>query len=83
MLGESLRAARIDAGLSQQALADALEVCRETVSRIERGLGSPHTTTLAAWARICGVTTDSLLGIEPNVTTHRRTASGRLRRVGT
>lgn len=74
MLGERLQAARKAAGFrSQQALADRLGVSRETVSRAERE-DSPHvrSETLAAWARLCGVSIDALLAeddTEPTVST--------------
>jgi transcriptional regulator with XRE-family HTH domain len=40
-LGEEIKAMRLDAGLSQEALALAAEVDRSYVSQLERGVANP------------------------------------------
>ena len=50
MLGTELRTARIAAGLTQEALADAAGVDRTYVSILERDLQSP---TLDVFVRLC------------------------------
>jgi transcriptional regulator with XRE-family HTH domain len=43
------RALRLDSGLAQQDVADALGVHRETVSRWERGIRTPRGALLIAY----------------------------------
>jgi transcriptional regulator with XRE-family HTH domain len=65
-LSERLREARHRAGYENaSAFADALGVRANTVYRIERADIRPSVATLARWAEVCGVTSDSLLGIAP------------------
>ena len=45
-LPESIRRYRLLANLTQEQLAEAAEVNMHTISRIERGVTSPTTTTL-------------------------------------
>ena len=49
-----LAAARKSAGMSQDQVAAALGVARETVSRWERGTTSPTLTEFACWAAAVG-----------------------------
>jgi transcriptional regulator with XRE-family HTH domain len=65
-LSKRLRSARVRAGYDNAAVfADSLRVRPNTVYRIERGEQSPSVETLARWAELCGVTTDSLLLSKP------------------
>ena len=54
-LAERLRQARLQAGYSQQNIADALNVNRATYTYYETGKTSPDPVTLGKIARICGV----------------------------
>ena len=58
---ENLRRLRLEKGWSQQALAEMLHVSPKTVSKWETGENRPDIDTVAQLARLCCVTTDSLL----------------------
>ena len=51
--GLYLRFLRLKAGLEQSALAVRLEISQPTVSRLEKGLGSPEPGHLARWLALC------------------------------
>ena len=53
-LADRLRQARLQAGYSQQNIADALNVNRATYTYYENGKTSPDPVTLGKIARICG-----------------------------
>lgn len=57
-LAERLRQARLQAGYSQQNIADALNVNRATYTYYETGKTSPDPVTLGKIARICGAPID-------------------------
>ena len=59
--GENLQSLRQRSGLSQDALAERLDVSRQAVSRWERDETMPETDKVVALADIFGVTTDYLL----------------------
>ena len=59
--GEKLQALRQHAGMSQDTLAERLNVSRQAVSRWERDETMPETDKVVALADIFGVTTDYLL----------------------
>lgn len=59
-VARTVRAARMDAGLTQVGLAEAAGLRRETVSRLERGRGA-HADTLARIAGALGITSDRFL----------------------
>ena len=59
--GEKLQTLRQRAGMSQDALAERLNVSRQAVSRWERDETMPETDKVVALADIFGVTTDYLL----------------------
>ena len=65
MLQENIYALRRKAGLSQEQLAERLEVTRQTVSKWEGGHSVPDLEKLRAMAAIFGVTLDELTGTEP------------------
>lgn len=54
-MGDRLRKAREDAGLSQAQLAVAIGISRNTVSNAELGDRTPLQITLRAWAEATGV----------------------------
>lgn len=58
---ENLRRLRLEKGMSQQALAELLHVSPKTVSKWETGENRPDIDTVILLARLCNVTTDSLL----------------------
>lgn len=59
--GERLQGLRQKAGLSQDALAEKLDVSRQAVSRWERDETMPETDKVVILADLFGVTTDYLL----------------------
>jgi len=59
--GEKLQGLRQRAGMSQDALAEKLDVSRQAVSRWERDETMPETEKVVALAELFGVTTDYLL----------------------
>lgn len=62
-MGDRFRKAREDAGLTQQELADALDVDRNTISAYEMDLRKrPQKGTVKRWAIRCGVPVEWLLG---------------------
>jgi transcriptional regulator with XRE-family HTH domain len=60
-IGDRLRLARGDRGLSLRALADRLGVSPSLISQVERGLAKPSVNTLYAMARELEVSLDELL----------------------
>lgn len=50
MMGEAIRKARTEAGLSQQELGERLRVVRQTVSKWEKGASVPDADLLVAWS---------------------------------
>ena len=52
-------------GMSQEELAERLNVSRQAVSRWETGTAMPDAANLLQLSRIFGVSTDYLLGAEP------------------
>ena len=64
MLQENIYILRRKAGLSQEQLAERLEVTRQTVSKWETGRSVPDLEKLEAMARVFGVTLNELTGTE-------------------
>ena len=58
---EKLQKLRKDKGLSQEELAEMMNVSRQAVSRWESGLSYPETEKIITLSEIFGVTVDSLL----------------------
>lgn len=54
-VGERIRKARTDAGMTAAELADALGVARETVARWETSARPPRADRLAAIEDVCGI----------------------------
>lgn len=63
--GEKLQSLRQRAGMSQDALAERLQVSRQAVSPLGTGRDMPETDKVVALADIFGVTTDYLLRLQP------------------
>ena len=61
-LGERIRQLRTERGLSQEALAEALNVSRQAVAKWERGTSLPSTANLLALSRIFGCSVSELTG---------------------
>lgn len=61
-MGETIRAARLHASLTQEAVALAAEIDRPSVVRIEAGQQSPTLDTLIRLARAIGVPLRDLVG---------------------
>ena len=64
-IANRLSALRKSHGLSQEALASALTVSRQAVSKWERGETSPDTDNIIALARLYGISLDELLLFDP------------------
>jgi transcriptional regulator with XRE-family HTH domain len=64
-LGERLRAARTERGMSLRSVAQALGVSASLVSQVEIGKTQPSVSTLYAMANLLDVSLDELLGREP------------------
>lgn len=60
-LGLRIREARKKAGLTQEQLADQLEVNKKHVSNMECGKSSPSLSALISICQICEVSSDLLL----------------------
>lgn len=68
-LANRLQELRKKANLSQEQLADKLEVTRQAISKWESDQGNPDITNLVKLSEIYQVTTDYILkGIEPQPT---------------
>lgn len=63
-LGQRIQTLRKEAGLSQEALGEALGVSRQAVSKWEGDGGVPELDTLIAMSRLFGVSLGQLLGVE-------------------
>lgn len=67
-VGALIRRLRMEKGLTQQALAEKLNLSGKTISKWERGLGCPDVTLLAALSAILGVDLSRMLegDLSPN-----------------
>lgn len=63
-MGHIAREARHARGLTQEQVAEKLQVSSEFYSRIERGVAHPSLETLLRMADVLGVTVDALLGLD-------------------
>ncbi len=61
LIGEKIAELRKEKGVSQEALAEALGVSRQSVSNWENGGAIPETDKIVAMSKFFGVTTDALL----------------------
>ena len=78
--GEKLQGLRQRAGMSQDALAEKLDVSRQAVSRWERDETMPETEKVIALANLFGVTTDYLLRDQPEEKEEAPTSGGERKR---
>lgn len=60
---DNMRRYRKERGLTQQQLADALDVSLGVISKWEKGLSTPDIQVLMEMAEVFGVSTDTLLGV--------------------
>lgn len=63
-LGERLYRERKKLGLSQENLANQIDVSRQAVSKWEQGASSPDLNNLVALAKVLNVSIDYLLGVD-------------------
>ena len=64
MLGKEIQKLRRSRGLSQEKLAEQMEVSRQAISKWESGAAVPEVEKLIQLARLFGVSVDRLLGLE-------------------
>ena len=76
-LGENLQRLRKEAGLSQEEVAQALFVSRQSVSKWENDRAEPGVENLKALAQLYRVTLDCLMGAESAVDSSAASASVR------
>ena len=60
-LGETIKAHRTRCGMSQEQLAEGLQVSRQAVSKWETGTAEPSTSNLLALAKAFGISPEELL----------------------
>ena len=65
-LGARIAQLRKDAGLSQQAVADSLEIAQQTYAHYEVARARPSVDMLPTLAQLFGVSVDELLGLHKN-----------------
>ena len=76
-LNERLISLRKDKRMSQQDLAEALNVSRQAVSRWEVGIAIPSMDNLLALSKLFGVPTDELMGGDKVVSVPESEKTGR------
>lgn len=64
MVGERIKNIRTEKGMSQEELAGALDVVRQTVSKWEKGLSAPDADMLVRLAHVLDTPVNELLGKE-------------------
>lgn len=67
-LYEKIKTLRINSGMSQVQLAERLGITKSAVNAWENGTNSPSLTYVIKLARIFGVSTDYLLGVNERLT---------------
>ncbi|MGI6628457.1 MAG: helix-turn-helix domain-containing protein [Bacillota bacterium] len=67
-LGERIQELRKRRNLSQEALADKLNISRQVVSKWETGLSNPDTKNLLLLAELFEISVDDLIGAKPEET---------------
>src|SRR6185437_15657389 len=65
-LGARIAQLRKEAGLSQQAVADALEIAQQTYANYEVARARPAVSMLPMLSQLFGVSVDELLGLHRN-----------------
>lgn len=64
MMGERLRLARKKAKMSQEKVAEILNISRSNISKYENNKLEPNIYTLKQFCELYNITSDYLLGIE-------------------
>lgn len=64
-IGRRLREARLQRGLMQVQLAEALDIDQSLISEYERGALRVHGALLAGFAKTLKVSADEILGLKP------------------
>lgn len=64
MMGERLRLARKKAKLSQEEVAEKLNIARSNISKYEHNKLEPNIHTIKQFCKLYGITADYLLGID-------------------
>ena len=64
MLGARIAQLRKEQGLSQQAVADALEIAQQTYANYEVARARPSAAMLPEIAKLFGISVDALLGLK-------------------
>lgn len=64
MMGERLRLARKKNKMSQEEVAEKLNIARSNISKYEHDKLEPNIHTIKQFCKLYGVTADYLLGIE-------------------
>ncbi len=70
-LGARIAALRQEAGLSQQAVADTLEIAQQTYANYEVARARPPVSLLPELAQLFGISVDELLGIKSGISGKR------------
>ena len=63
-MGERLRLARKKAKLSQEEVAEKLNIARSNISKYEHNKLEPNIHTIKQFCKLYGITADYLLGID-------------------
>lgn len=66
MLGDRIRLARTNRSLSQEELAEAVNLTRESINRIEKGTFKPKLETVTQIAGILNIPVDYLISSDSN-----------------
>ncbi len=75
MMTEIIKKSRKEMGLTQQELADRLNISSKTVSRWESGIQLPDVALVPEIARVLGITVNELYGMnESTVSTDTQTS---------
>jgi transcriptional regulator with XRE-family HTH domain len=69
-IGEKLKLARMDANMTQEALAEMLAVSRQTISNWENGRSYPDIASIIVMSDVYGMTLDSLLKGDEKIIKH-------------
>ncbi|PGA92165.1 helix-turn-helix domain-containing protein [Bacillus toyonensis] len=68
MFGQRLKALRLEKGMTQQQLADVLEIEKSNISRFESGKQSPSSDNRIKMAKLFNVSVDYMLGLSEHKT---------------
>lgn len=80
-IGKHIQEARLRNGMSQLDLSIRCGVAIQTINRWEGGKRSPRANDLVVLARVLGVSSDALLGLDPAFTVRERSNVERIRMV--